>query len=59
MSFLYDMYIGKIQLHANGFSLDLGDGGGTHLKKYISVSFMFNRRYHVLNPNFQKGTSLT
>ena len=32
MSFLYDMYIGKIQLHANGFSLDLGEGGGHILK---------------------------
>ena len=56
MPFVYDMYIGKIQLHAKGFSLSRGGGGGggAHLKIYISVSYMINRENHGLNPNFQK-----
>ena len=36
-----------------------GGGGGTHLYRNISVSYMFNRGNYSFNPNFQKGTSST
>ena len=36
-----------------------GGGGGTSLKKIISVSYMFNRGNYIFNLNFQKGTSST
>ena len=39
--------------------VDLVGGGGTHLYKNISISYMFNRGNYSFNPNFQKGTSTT
>ena len=53
MPFVYDVCNVKLQLYAKGLAWSRGGGGGgKHLKKTFSISYMLNSRNRVFNRYF-------